>query len=301
MSAAIVHLIEEKDSATGQYIVADPVTKKCAIIDPVLDYDPASGKTKSTTADNLLQQVKDNGYELQWILDTHVHADHISASYYLRTKTGAKNAIGANVKLVQESAIGIYNLPRDHIEGDFWDVLWNDGDEFNIGELKVKILHSPGHTPADVAYYIENDAVFTGDSIFMPDNGTARCDFPGGSVNQIWESIQRILSLPPNVRVFVGHDYPPQGRSFSTITTIEDERRENKHVKIGTTREEYTMMRTTRDAVLGTPRLLHPSLQFNIRAGSPPPCNPPWTSRRSSRSGREAARSPRTPERSRVD
>jgi glyoxylase-like metal-dependent hydrolase (beta-lactamase superfamily II) len=271
MSQAIVHVIEEKDSATGQCIVADPVTKKCAIIDPVLDYEPASGKIKTLTADKLLEVVAENGYQLEWVLDTHVHADHISASHYLKTKTGAKNAIGVQVKTVQEAAIGIYDLPHSHIEGDFWDVLWNDNDEFQIGELKVKVLHSPGHTPADVAYYIENDAVFTGDSIFMPDNGTARCDFPGGSVPQIWESIQRILNLPPGVRVFVGHDYPPQGRSYSISTTVEAQRNENKHVKIGTSQEEFSQMRTTRDAQLGTPRLLHASIQFNIRGGSAPP------------------------------
>jgi glyoxylase-like metal-dependent hydrolase (beta-lactamase superfamily II) len=268
---AIVHVIEEKESATGQFIVVDPATKKCAIIDPVLDYEPASGKIKTITADNLLAIVQENGYELEWILDTHVHADHISGSHYLKTKTGAKNAIGVHIKVVQESVVQIYGLPHSHIEGDFWDTFWNDGDEFNIGELKVKILHSPGHTPADVAYYIEDDCVFTGDSIFMPDNGTARCDFPGGSVDTIWESIQRILSLPPHVRVYVGHDYPPQGRTFTVSTTIESERAENKHVKIGTSREEFIGFRKARDAVLGVPRLLHPSLQFNVRAGLAPP------------------------------
>jgi glyoxylase-like metal-dependent hydrolase (beta-lactamase superfamily II) len=218
-----------------------------------------------------VQFVQDQGYELQWVLDTHVHADHISGSHYIKTKTGVKNGIGAQVKAVQECAIGIYDLPRSHIEGDFWDALWNDDDEFNIGELKEKVLHSPGHTPADVAYYIENDAVFTGDSIFMPDNGTARCDFPGGSVHQIWESINRILSLPPDVRVFVGHDYPPQGREFSVCTTIASQKTENKHVKEGTGKDDYIQMRQSRDAQLGTPRLLHASLQFNIRGGSPPP------------------------------
>jgi len=268
--SAVVHTFQEKETGTGQLIVACPQTKKCAIIDAVLNYNPASGEMTTTSADELLSFCAEKGYEVEWILDTHVHADHITAMHYLKNKTNAKRGIGEHVKQVQDTFREMYNLPESFCEGSFWDSLWKDGDTFSIGDMKVHVLNTPGHTPADVSYYIENDCVIVGDSIFMPDLGTARCDFPGGSVDVIWESIEKLKALPKDTRMFVGHDYP-SGREFSVETSVTQQLETNKHVKLGTPKEEFVKTRSERDATLGTPRLLHPSLQFNIRGGVPPP------------------------------
>jgi len=268
---AIVHVFREEDSNTGQLVVACPTTKKCAIIDPVLDYNAASGAVKADSADKLLQYCSDQGFTVEWSLDTHIHADHLSATDYIKQKTGASKAIGANVLQVQEHMKNRFNLPQSFIEGQFWDKLWKDGDKFNIGELEVHVMHTPGHTPADLSYYIPNDVVITGDSLFMPDMGTARCDFPGGSVEALWESTHKILSLPGETRVFVGHDYMPDGREWSVHTTVALELKENKHVKEGSSKEDFIKFRKERDASLATPRLYYASMHFNIRGGVPPP------------------------------
>jgi len=261
----------EMVTGTAQYVVACPETKKCAIIDPVLNYNPADGKSTTESADELLQIVKDQGFECQWILETHAHADHLTGSHYLHEKLpGSQTGIGARFSVVQETFRKLYNLPEAHINGTFFDKFWKDGDKFNIGNLAVEVLLTPGHTPADVSYLIPGDAVFTGDSIFMPDMGTARCDFPGGDTDTLWSSLQRLLQLPDETRCFVGHDYGPGGREYGSETTIGEQRRSNKHAKEGTKKEEFIEMRTTRDAQLGAPRLLHPSLNWNIRGGHPP-------------------------------
>jgi len=268
---AIVHLVPDPETATAQFVVADPATKKCALIDSVLDIDGCTGKTSTASADKLVQVVNDNQYEVEWILDTHVHADHITGMAYLKTKfPGAKRAIGKEVVTVQHTFQKVYNLPEESIQGQFWDVLFEDNQEFSIGNLKVTCLHTPGHTPADLSYYIENDAVFTGDSIFMPDMGTARCDFPGGSADTLWDSVQRIMQLHPDVRVFVGHDYKPGGREYQAETTVQQQKSLNKHVADGTEPHVFKEMRTTRDAQLGPPKLLHPAIQWNIRGGERP-------------------------------
>jgi len=267
---AIVHVICEEATKTGQVIVACPKSKKCAIIDPVLDIDVSSGKISSNSADNLLSICKDNGYTVEWVLDTHIHADHISGTYYIKKKTGAQSGIGEKVKDVQEHFQKLFNLSPKYIQGNFWDKLFKNEDTFKIGEMNVTVLHTPGHTPADLSYYIENDCIFTGDSIFMPDMGTARCDFPGGNVDTLWESTKKILNLPKYIRCFVGHDYSPNGREWSVETTVGKELEGNKHVKEGTEKGEFVNFRSERDAQLGTPRLLYPAMQFNIRGGMPP-------------------------------
>lgn len=262
----------EMVTGTAQFVVACPETKKCAIIDPVLNYDPASGKSSTTSADELIQFVKDGGLECEWILETHAHADHLTASHYLREQLpGSKTAIGARFSIVQDTFRKLYNLPQSYIEGNFFDKFWEEGDKFSIGNLGVEVLFTPGHTPADLSYYIKDDAVFTGDSIFMPDMGTARCDFPGGNTETLWNTLQKLLSLPEGTRCFVGHDYGPGGREYAAETTIGEQKKSNKHAKDGITKEEFIEMRTTRDAQLNAPRLLHPSLNWNIRGGHPPP------------------------------
>lgn len=270
MSRAIVTLFREPTTETGQLVVACPTTKKCAIIDPVLDFDMGKNKVETTSADALINFCKEQEYTIEWAMDTHIHADHISATYYIQQKTGCKTAIGAKVAPVQKHFCEFFGFPASFIEGKFWDHHWHDGDSFTVGDLTVNVIHTPGHTPADLSYYIPDDCLFTGDSIFMPDMGTARCDFPGGDVEQLWESMQKILALPKHVRVFVGHDYCPNGREYSIETTVADQLASNKHVKEGTSKEEFTTFRKERDAQLGLPRLLFPSMQFNIRGGRPP-------------------------------
>ena len=267
---AVVELVREPETATCQLILSCPETKKCAIIDPVLNIDLHSGTVSTKSADELLAFVADKGYTIQWLLDSHVHADHISALHYLQTKTGAPTGIGANVIDVQQHFQKAWNLPASSIEGKFWDHLWKDGDKFQVGNLNVQVITTPGHTPADVSYYIENDCVIVGDSIFQPDLGTARCDFPGGCAHTLWQSVQKLLALPDNVRIFVGHDYPSGGREFLSETTVATQKENNKHVKVGSVEAEFTEARKTRDAQLGLPKLIYPAMQFNIRGGRTP-------------------------------
>lgn len=268
---AIIDVIREDDSNTGQIIVACPNTKKCAIIDSVLNYNITNTTVSTTSADELIEFCKSKGYTIEWAIDTHIHADHLTATYYIKKQTGAKTAIGEHVTEVQQHFQKFFNLPTSYIEGEFWDHLFKHNEKFQIGDLNVQVLHTPGHTPACLTYYIENDALITGDTIFMPDMGTARCDFPGGSVNSLWDSVQTILALPKEIRVFVGHDYSPNGRDWNVETTLGKQLEENKHVKAGTSQEEFTEFRSTRDAQLGLPKLLYPAMQFNIRGGCPPP------------------------------
>ena len=257
-------------SSTICYIAHDPATKAAAVIDPVLDYDPSNGRASTAFADTVADRVEEQGLTVQWVLETHVHADHLSGAQHVRDRLGGDVAIGAHIDRVQISFAKIYNLgPSFHADGSQFDRLWRDGDMFSLGEIEANVLHTPGHTPACVCYVI-GDAVFVGDTIFMPDFGTARCDFPGGDARELYRSIQRILALPPETRIFVGHDYAPGGREHAWETTVEAQRAANKHVRDGVDENAFVEMRRTRDAELGMPQLLLPALQVNIRAGRLP-------------------------------
>ena len=256
---------------TVSYVVWDRVTRSAAAIDPVLDFDAKSGRTATRSADELLRYVAAERLVLDWVLETHAHADHLSAAAYLRERTGAHVAIGANITTVQATFKTIYNLePGFPPDGSQFDHLFADGERFRIGEVEATALHVPGHTPADMAYLIDG-TVFVGDTLFMPDVGTARADFPGGDARQLYRSIRRILALPPQTRVQVCHDYPPPGREPAWTTTVADERAANIHVHDGIDEEAFVAMREARDRTLDVPALILPSLQVNIRAGQLPP------------------------------
>lgn len=257
-------------SSTICYVVHDPATKVGAVIDAVLDYDPSNGATSTAFVDRVADRVEALGLKIAWVLETHVHADHLSGAQPMRDRLGGEIAIGAHIDRVQTSFAKIYNLGADfHADGSQFDRLWRDGDWFEIGGVQAEVLHTPGHTPACVSYHI-GDAVFVGDTIFMPDFGTARCDFPGGDARELYRSIKRILALPPETRIFVGHDYAPGGRQHAWETTVAAERAANKHVRDGVDEDAFVEMRRTRDAELGMPQLLLPALQVNIRAGALP-------------------------------
>ncbi|MFC4171597.1 MBL fold metallo-hydrolase [Microvirga sp. GCM10011540] len=260
----------EKRTGSVQYVVADPETKKCAIIDPVYDFDPKSGETGTCEADALLEYIKQEGYTLEWILDTHPHADHFSAAGYLKERTGAPTAIGEKVVEVQKVWKGIYNLPDSFpTDGSQWDRLFADGERFAIGNMDVEVMFTPGHTLASIAYVI-GDAAFIHDTIFMPDGGTARADFPGGSATALWQSIQRIMALPDGTRLFTGHDYQPGGREPKWESTVGQQRAENIHLTRAKTEEEFVALREKRDRELPMPKLILHSLQVNIRGGHLP-------------------------------
>lgn len=261
------------DEATNtiSYVVREPQGNTCAIVDSVLDYDPAAGRTDTTSADAIIAWVKDQGLNVAWILESHVHADHLSAAPYLQEHLGGKIGIGSNITVVQNTFGKIFNegtaFQRD---GSQFDALFNEGDTFHIGQLRADVLHTPGHTPACLTYVI-GDAAFVGDTLFMPDFGTARCDFPGGSAEDLYNSIQKILALPDDTRIFVGHDYKAPGRDeFAWETTVGEQKAMNIHIGAGKPLEDFVSMRTTRDAQLGMPRLILPSLQTNMRAGNLP-------------------------------
>ena len=261
------------DEATNtiSYVVREPQGNTCAIVDSVLDYDPAAGRTDTTSADAIIAWVKDQGLNVAWILESHVHADHLSAAPNLQERLGGKIGIGSNITVVQNTFGKIFNegtaFQRD---GSQFDALFNEGDTIHIGQLRADVLHTPGHTPACLTYVI-GDAAFVGDTLFMPDFGTARCDFPGGSAEDLYNSIQKILALPDDTRIFVGHDYKAPGRDeFAWETTVGEQKAMNIHIGAGKPIEDFVSMRTTRDAQLGMPRLILPSLQTNMRAGNLP-------------------------------
>ena len=250
---------------------ATPASKAAAIIDSALDYDPKSGRTGHAFADRLIEHVQAKGLTVEWVLETHIHADHLSAAPYLKERLGGRIAIGRNIDKVQSTWKTIYNAePSFRTDGSQFDHLFEDGETFRIGGLEAQAIHTSGHTPADMSYRI-GDAVFVGDSLFMPDFGTARCDFPGGSAETLWASIRRLLDLPPETRMFVGHDYAPGGRDYAWETTVAEQRASNKHVHDGVTKEDFVRMRTERDRELDMPVLLLPSIQVNMRAGDLPP------------------------------
>ena len=264
------------DEATNtvSYVAADPDTRAVAIVDPVLDYDAASGRTGRSSADKIIAHVKEHGLTCQWLLETHVHADHLSAAPYIQSKLGGKLAIGAGITIVQETFGKVFNAGTEfERDGSQFDRLFRDGDEFALGSIPAKVIHTPGHTPACITYVI-GDAAFVGDTLFMPDYGTARTDFPGGCARQLYRSIQKLLSLPPETRLFMCHDYKAPGRDqFAWETTVEEERRGNRHIHEGIGEDEFVAMREERDRTLCTPRLLIPSIQVNMRAGRFPPAD----------------------------
>ncbi|MCC0068385.1 MAG: MBL fold metallo-hydrolase [Rhodobacteraceae bacterium] len=262
------------DEATNtiSYVVKDPAGKACAIVDSVLDFDYASGRTDTHSADAVIAHVKAAGLTVEWILETHVHADHLSAAPYIQDRVGGKIGIGANITVVQDTFGKIFNEGTEfQRDGSQFDRLFREGDSFRIGGLEGHVLHTPGHTPACLTYVI-GDAAFVGDTLFMPDFGTARCDFPGGSAQALYDSIQKILSLPDATRIFVGHDYKAPGRDdYAWETTVAEEKARNVHVGAGRSADEFVAMREARDKTLGMPRLIVPSLQVNMRAGQMPP------------------------------
>lgn len=256
---------------TASYLVIDKATKKAAIIDPVLDYDHRSGKASVGSVNKMLAAAKEKGVTIDWVLETHVHADHLSAACFVKRETGARVGIGEHVRDVQKIFRAVFNAQDVSVSGAEFDHLFKDGEKFHIGSLEVDILHTPGHTPACVAYKID-DALFVGDTLFMPDYGTARADFPGGDARTLYRSIKRLLSLPPATRIFVGHDYKAPGRDqFAWETTIAEERARNPHVHDGVDEDEFVARREARDATLAAPLLLLPSIQANMRAGGLPP------------------------------
>lgn len=256
---------------TVTYVVHSGPGSACAIIDSVLDYDSKSGRTRTVSADQVIAYVREMGLQVQWILETHAHADHLSAAPYLKRELGGQIGIGDQITRVQKVFKGIFNLePEFRLDGSQFDRLLADGQSLSVGSLTGRVIGVPGHTPACVAYQF-GDAVFVGDTLFMPDVGTARCDFPGGDARTLYASIQKILSLPPQTRLFMCHDYPPAGRPISFETTVAEQRARNIHVHEGISAEQFIKMRTERDATLEMPVLILPAVQVNIRAGQMPP------------------------------
>ena len=266
-----VHSIFDAATWTVTYVVYNGRGYAAAIIDSVLDYDPKSGRTRTTSADKVVDYVQSHDLTLQWILETHAHADHLSAAPYLKQKLGGKIGIGDQITRVQKVFKGIFNLePEFRLDGSQFDALLKDDEEFRIGALTARVMAVPGHTPACVAYQV-GDAVFVGDTLFMPDVGTARCDFPGGDARTLYGSVRRLLSLPPETRLFMCHDYPPNDRPVAYETTVAEQRARNIHVHDGISEAQFVEMRTKRDATLEMPTLILPAVQINIRAGELPP------------------------------
>ncbi|MGJ8537658.1 MAG: MBL fold metallo-hydrolase [Parasphingopyxis sp.] len=266
-----VHCFFDEPTFTASYVVHDPETKKAAIVDSVLDFDAPSGRTSHASADKIIAYVREQGLEIEYLLETHAHADHLSAAPYLQAELGGQIAIGREILTVQETFGALFNAGPDFAtDGSQFDRLFADGDRFRIGDLECVVLHVPGHTPADLAYVI-GDAAFVGDTLFMPDYGTARADFPGGDAHILYRSIRRLLSLPAETRVFLCHDYKAPGRdTFAWETTIGEEHAANIHVHKGVGEDEFVAMRTARDATLAMPTLILPAIQVNMRGGHLP-------------------------------
>ena len=264
---------------TFSHIVWDTSTAQCALIDSVLDYDPKSGRTNTSSADSLVARVKELGLNVQWLLETHVHADHLSAAPYLQQQLGGQLAIGSHITTVQNVFGKLFNAGSEFArDGSQFDRLLSDGDSFSIGTLKARAMHTPGHTPACMTYVVTDHSVdpvrqvaFVGDTLFMPDYGTARCDFPGGSASILYASIQKVLGLPDSTELYLCHDYPPDGREPQCVTTVADQKKANVHVHQGISEAEFVAMRQKRDATLSMPVLILPSVQVNMRGGQMPP------------------------------
>ncbi len=270
MKSPDVKAFFDEATFTVTYVVSDPATRKAAVIDPVLDFDPASGRTTTTSADKVIEHVREHGLDVDWILETHVHADHLSAAPYLQAALGGKTAIGAGVTAVQETFKDVFNATDLATDGSQFDRLFRDGDVFAVGEIEAHVIATPGHTPACVTYVIGNSA-YVGDTLFMPDFGTARTDFPGGSAPLLYRSIRKILALPEDTRLFMCHDYKAPGRDvYAWETTVAEQRDHNVHIDKNVTEATFVERRNRRDQQLGMPKLLLPAIQVNIRAGKLP-------------------------------
>jgi glyoxylase-like metal-dependent hydrolase (beta-lactamase superfamily II) len=266
---ATVKAFFDPQTWTYTYVVYESKGSACIVIDSVLNYDPKSGRTKTESADEVISFIKDNRLQLEWILETHAHADHLTAAPYIQEKLGGKIAIGDHITTVQGVFKGVFNLDDVAVDGSQFDALIKEGESVRFGNLSFKALYVPGHTPACMAYEI-GDSIFVGDTLFMPDVGTARCDFPGGSASNLYRSIQSILKYPPNTKLYMCHDYPPNGRPPEYQSTVADQKKTNIHVHDGITEEQFVAMRNKRDAGLEMPVLILPSIQVNIRAGHMP-------------------------------
>ena len=270
MTTPIVKPFWDEPTGSWQYVFHDPATMKGAVVDPVLNYDPQAGATQTHSAEEILAYVQDAGIEIVWILDTHPHADHFSAAPWLKERLGAPTAIGEHVVKVQNLWKDIYNLPADFpTDGSQWDHLFADGDAFHVGEIPVHVMFSPGHTLASITY-VAGDAAFVHDTFMMPDSGTSRADFPGGSSKELYDSIQAILDLPEETRLYVGHDYAPKGREAACMATVAEHKASNIHLKDAPSEAEYRSVRDARDATLPLPKLMLAALQINIRGGRKP-------------------------------
>ncbi|MFL5041715.1 MAG: MBL fold metallo-hydrolase [Xanthobacteraceae bacterium] len=267
----VIRAFFDEPTHTVSYLVADPATRQAAVIDPVLDYDENSGEVDTRSVEAILKSAAEQDIEIVWALETHAHADHLSGAPYIKAKTGARIGIGEHITDVQRIFRPIFNATDLKADGSDFDHLFKDGERFAIGELAAEVLYTPGHTPADISYKIE-DAVFVGDTLFMPDYGTARADFPGGDARQLYHSIKKLLALPDATRLFMCHDYKAPGRDhYAWETTVRDERDHNVHIGGSKGEDDFVAMRTARDSKLATPKLLLPSIQVNIRAGRFPP------------------------------
>jgi glyoxylase-like metal-dependent hydrolase (beta-lactamase superfamily II) len=270
MNPEVTALFDEATN-TVSYIVADPSTRSAAIVDSVLDFDQKSGRTATASADRLIEAVRERGLTVEWILETHIHADHLSAAPFLKEKVGGRVGIGEHIRQVQQVFKSLFNMePAFVTDGRQFDQLFTDGERFRIGTLEAQALHTPGHTPADMTYVI-GDAAFIGDTLFMPDHGTARADFPGGDARTLYRSVRRILNLPPETRLFTGHDYAPGGRGYAWESTVAEQRASNVQAHEGVTEDEFVALRAARDAKLDVPKLILPSVQVNLRGGRLPP------------------------------
>lgn len=264
----------DQETNTVTYVVKDPSSHVCAIIDPVLDFDPASGRTSTGSADLLLDFIEDNGLEVIWILETHAHADHLSGAAYLKSKTSGRTGTGRFITAVQATFKDVFKLGDEFVpNGEQFDCLFDEGESLSLGAMEIKVMHTPGHTPSCVSFLV-GDAVFVGDTLFMPDYGTARTDFPGGDAAELYRSIQRILALPASTRVFLCHDYKAPGRDeYQWESTVQEQRMSNVHIHEGISEQAFVDYRTRRDSELGMPKLILPSIQVNIRAGEMPPAD----------------------------
>lgn len=270
MKPAIKAFFDE-ETWTFTYVIYEKINTPCVVIDSVLNYDPNSGRTSKHSADEVIAFIRANDLKLEWILETHAHADHLSAAPYIQNQLGGKIAIGAHIQDVQKVFKGIFNLePEFKVDGSQFDYLIKEGKDVSFGNLSIQPLFVPGHTPACMAYVI-GDAIFIGDTLFMPDIGSARCDFPGGSAHTLYQSMKKILAYPDNTRLFMCHDYPPSDRPVAYITTVGEQRKSNIHIHDGITEEQFVEMRNSRDKTLQMPVLIVPSIQVNVRAGHPPP------------------------------
>ncbi len=271
MNQPQVQAFLDQDSETFSYVIYDQPGGRAAVIDPVLDFNYHSGRTGTATAQRLVDFVREQKLTLDWILETHAHADHLSAAPFIKAQLGGRIAIGEHIREVQGIFQRVFGLEKELLpDGSQFDHLFADGEQFAVGELSIRVLHVPGHTPADIAYVVNEQAVFVGDTLFMPDLGTARCDFPGGSAERLYQSIQRLLALPDDTELYVCHDYPPAGREHECRTTVAAQKQGNLHVRDGISQAAFVKMRTERDATLAVPRLILPSIQVNIRAGALP-------------------------------